>query len=211
MMKVLNIITLAVSLFPAYFSVADDSGRTPPSEDIIIFPTDWPSNLPIQPVEVYSFMEEIATAALGSGGDRRDEVIDVPDLRMLGKKKPKTVTFKMELTPDEYPSEIYWAIVDLCTDETIFEKFDYTVSFKKVKTEVKLPAGKSYFLFVFDSFGDGLCGTAFDDPLQSTICRGGFTASYNGKVVLTDGSKPFSEIGAIIGRAKDGSYVGCDF
>ncbi len=209
-MRYFNIVALALALLPASSSAADDVAKTPPADQIIIFPADWPSNLPMPPVEVYSVMEEIAAAALGSGDGRRDEVIGVPNLRMLGKKKPKTVTFKMELTPDNFPEEIYWAIVDLCTFDTIFEKFDYTKPLKKVKTEVKLPAGKSYLLYVNDAFGDGFCfggtGDLFD---PNAVCIGGFKASYDGKVILTDGSVPYFETGAVMGRGADGSYVGC--
>lgn len=102
-----------------------------------------------------------------------------------------TNTWTIEVTTDCYPEETAWKIFDEL-DVVVAENPAYTEPETTTMTEVKLPANGCYTIAFYDSYGDGLNGSAY---APDCTIDGMFKCySSEGTILESDGSDQFSII-----------------
>jgi len=76
----------------------------------------------------------------------------------------------ISIIPDTYPGETSWEIADT-TGNILATSPSYTISGVPVITEVCIPDGTVIEFTLFDSFGDGLCGSCYGGADGSAIVQ----------------------------------------
>jgi hypothetical protein len=78
------------------------------------------------------------------------------------------------VTPDTYASEISWDLVTVPDGEVVAEGSGYSIVGAPVVEAVCLPIGSEFRVDVYDTFGDGMCGSCYGgvdgNLLVSNLC-----------------------------------------
>jgi len=92
------------------------------------------------------------------------------------------------VTPDTYAGEISWELMTLPDSTIVAGRDDYTITGVSELDAVCLPVGSNFVVNVYDSFGDGMCGSCYggvDGNLSvTTLC--GDTMYYVGDTLQYD-------------------------
>lgn len=78
------------------------------------------------------------------------------------------------VTPDTYASEISWELMTLPDSTIAASRDDYSITGVASMDAICLPVGSDFVINVYDSFGDGMCGSCYGgvdgNLLVSTLC-----------------------------------------
>ena len=78
------------------------------------------------------------------------------------------------VTPDTYAAEISWDLITIPDGEVVAEGSGYSIVGAPVVEAVCLPVGSEFRVDVYDSFGDGMCGSCYGgvdgNLLVSSLC-----------------------------------------
>ena len=65
--------------------------------------------------------------------------------------------FSLELKTDSYPEETSWKLINLCTDDVMLQRDNYSSKNTISMDGICVPNNAKYQFIIYDSSGNGLC------------------------------------------------------